>query len=728
MPKKNIMFIEGQQIGPYTLLRKVGKGGFGEVWLAEKRSQFLTKKVAIKLPHDEQVDFETISREAALWEEASGHPNVLPIIDADVYDGQVAIVSEYADGGSLADKLASEGAISNKDAVQLTIGILAGLEFLHGKRIIHRDIKPQNILLQGSTPRLADFGISRAMQTTAISSTIIGTDAYMSPEAFDGKRSVQTDIWSTGVVLYQLLNGSLPFPQEHPSERMFAVLTKQFAPLAEDVPTDIRAVVQKALEKAPENRYESAATMRDDLQKALAHLDHPTLAKTEVLDRSSFPSLTTPSDMTAGDVVTETAVDVGGALAAPLQKEAALPDDETKTVVSRGGAIDAPSVVTRVSHLDTAAAERKAVPIPVYAAGVIVALVGLGFAIAVYNTDTAKNTNTAGPIANVPQAANKLAPLPADGRLIPFKKGSVYGFVDKNKNLVLEAKYNNTKPFIDGLAVVEGTFPLKWGVIDRQGKEVAPLKYEEIMPFHEGLARVRLDNKYGFIDKTGSEIIAPKFEYAGERFSEGMVDVIVGDEAHYIDKDENVRIKIERAKGHEPFSEGLASVGTYKYSDFGDYGFINTDGKVVIPYKYRYVQNFSEGLAAAILKQGDGKYGFIDQTGKMVIQPKYEMALGFRDGLARVEITKDKWGFIDKTGKEVIPFKYESVSNFLGGFASVELNDHYSVIDKTGKEIVPFKYVMAYPIEDLFIVRLGESFNDSVEFYIGRDGTEYYQP
>src|SRR5215210_5497033 len=108
------MFRAGQQIGVYTLVGKLGRGGFGEVWLAEKRTQFVTKKVAVKLPHDKQVNFDSIRQEATLWEEASGHPNVLPIIDADVYDGQVVIVSEYANGGSLSDKLKSEGKLSIK--------------------------------------------------------------------------------------------------------------------------------------------------------------------------------------------------------------------------------------------------------------------------------------------------------------------------------------------------------------------------------------------------------------------------------------------------------------------------------------------------------------------------------------------------------------------------------------------------------------------------------------
>src|SRR4051812_31778205 len=141
------MFRSGQEIGLYTLVKQIGRGGFGEVWLAERRTRFVTTKVAVKLPLEEQVDAETIKSEAALWEKASGHPNVLPIIDADEYDGQIVIVSEYAPDGSLEDLLRETGALPARRAVELAIGILNGLAFLHSRDIIHRDIKPANILL-----------------------------------------------------------------------------------------------------------------------------------------------------------------------------------------------------------------------------------------------------------------------------------------------------------------------------------------------------------------------------------------------------------------------------------------------------------------------------------------------------------------------------------------------------------------------------------------------------
>ncbi|MBV9958862.1 MAG: protein kinase, partial [Acidobacteria bacterium] len=151
------------KIGPYTLISKLGRGAFGVVWLAEKRTAIATTKVAIKIPNDEDVDVETVRQEAALWVHASGHPNVLPIIDADIHDGHVIIVSEYAPDGSLSKWLERHGgrAPTVEAAVELMLGILAGLEHLHKRGIIHRDLKPDNILLQNDTPRLADFGIAR---------------------------------------------------------------------------------------------------------------------------------------------------------------------------------------------------------------------------------------------------------------------------------------------------------------------------------------------------------------------------------------------------------------------------------------------------------------------------------------------------------------------------------------------------------------------------------------
>ena len=265
------MFRAGQQIGSYTLINRIGRGGFGEVWLAERRAKFVTTKVAVKLPLDEQVDYEAIKQEATLWEQASGHPNVLPIIDADEYDGQVVIVSEYAPDGSLEQWLRQNGKMSVEKAVETTIQLLDGLEFLHSRNIIHRDLKPANILLQGNTPRLADFGISRALRTTASSqsSNVSGTFAYMPPEGFDGKRSVQTDVWSVGVNLYQFLTGALPFPQKEPSALIAAIMMREFEPLPDWIPQVVKDVVAKALEKHPENRYAAATEMREDLRRVL---------------------------------------------------------------------------------------------------------------------------------------------------------------------------------------------------------------------------------------------------------------------------------------------------------------------------------------------------------------------------------------------------------------------------------------------------------------------------
>lgn len=263
------MFRAGDIIGPYTLIDKIGRGSFGVVWLAERRGRITTTKVAVKFPLDEDVDLEAIKREADLWVEACGHPNVLTLYEADIYDDQPVIVSEYAPDGSLRKWLARHNgrAPSHGSAVEMMGGILSGLSHLHRKRIIHRDLKPDNVLLQGETPRLADFGIARVLKTSQ-SSIIGGTYAYMAPEAFRNERSEQVDVWAAGVIFYQMLAGRLPFSQADAASLMHAIINAEPEPLPEDVPAGLREVVSDALSKDAARRYKTAAAMRAKLKEA----------------------------------------------------------------------------------------------------------------------------------------------------------------------------------------------------------------------------------------------------------------------------------------------------------------------------------------------------------------------------------------------------------------------------------------------------------------------------
>lgn len=646
------MFRSGQQVGLYTLIAKLGRGGFGEVWLAEKRSQFVTKKVAVKLPHEDQIDFDKIRQEATLWEQASGHPNVLPIIDADVYEDQVVIVSEYADGGSLADKLNREQKLPLKEAVELTIGILSGLEFLHGRQIIHRDIKPQNILLQGNTPRLADFGISRAMQTTMVSSAVIGTDAYMSPEAFDGKRNAQTDIWSVGVVLYQLLKGSLPFPQEHPSERMFAVLTKSFEPLPEEIPSELKRITQKALAKQPENRYRSAAEMREDLQKALVGIAHPTMAKTEVLIKPDFAAFETNEQTlqtNEPEIIPATIPNVP--VIVPANNE--YSNVPAPTVASHGARsgvteisptvpVAAPEALSNNFAVPATPAEKQKVN-PVVIG--VVAIAGLIFVVGVVAALIYSFSSSLPPeIQAQVDALKKENPYFVYTDAYAFEENKKFGFKNAKGEILIPAKYDGAWGFSEGLAMVK--LNGKFGFIDEDDDVIIPIKYDEAMHFSEGLARVQVDKKYGFIDQKGNSVISPIYEKA-ESFAEGLTPVAFVDKYGFIDKKGNVVIDFKYG-GAQGFNKGLAPVcRTSFFSD--DCGLIDKTGKEITLFKYDYISSLINEMREVM---SNSKYGFLDKSGREVIAPKYDTTTYF-DDKGYCEVTRSGRKFrIDKSGNE----------------------------------------------------------------------------
>lgn len=276
------------KIGPYTLVRQLGQGAFGVVWLAERRGALLTTQFALKLPLDDQIELEKIKQEAQTWLQASGHPNVLPVIEADIYDGQMVIVSEYIPSGTLQDLLERKSGetISQEKEVALTIGILAGLEHLHGRDLIHRDLKPANVLMQGETPLLTDFGLARILKGAKRTSTVGGTLAYMAPETFSGDYSAQSDIWSVGVILFEALTGALPYPQSSLNELILAIISHEPQTLPDTIPRPLQSIVFRALNRDLSQRFATAAEMRG----ALSAILHPSLNPSDVsieLERST---------------------------------------------------------------------------------------------------------------------------------------------------------------------------------------------------------------------------------------------------------------------------------------------------------------------------------------------------------------------------------------------------------------------------------------------------------
>jgi formylglycine-generating enzyme required for sulfatase activity len=299
-----------EQIGPYTLIRQLGRGQFGVVWLAERRSAFANIEVAVKLVLDDDPDMEAIARESRLWAQASRHINVVPIIEADIYDGHVLIVSEYVPDGSLEDWIKRQGGLapSVESAVSMVSGILSGLEHLHSKKIIHRDLKPDNILLQGETPRLADFGLARVLRsnTTIGSGAVAGTPAYMAPEIFDGKRSEQSDLWAAGVILFHLLSGHMPFPQKEWGALIGAILLRDPESLPATIPAPVQEVVFRSLKKDPMERYQTVAEMRAALQLAYAKSVSQVLQPIELpVDSIPYvvPMLPFPAPLAAGHIL-----------------------------------------------------------------------------------------------------------------------------------------------------------------------------------------------------------------------------------------------------------------------------------------------------------------------------------------------------------------------------------------------------------------------------------------
>ncbi|MGB8349500.1 MAG: Stk1 family PASTA domain-containing Ser/Thr kinase [Gaiella sp.] len=259
--------------GRYRLDRKLGGGGMADVWLAE--DQELGRKVAIKMLHDRYANdtqfVERFRREAT---HAAGlsHPNVVSIFDRGEAGGSYFIVMEYVEGRTLKELIVTRGPCPVPVAISYVRQVLAALRYAHRNGIVHRDIKPHNVLVDHEgRVKVADFGIARAgsSQMTEAGS-IIGTAQYLSPEQARGAPvDESSDLYSTGILLFELLTGKVPFTGETPVEIAMKHLS-QVPPapssIRSEVPHDLDLVVLRALAKEPADRYRSAKEMDRDLE------------------------------------------------------------------------------------------------------------------------------------------------------------------------------------------------------------------------------------------------------------------------------------------------------------------------------------------------------------------------------------------------------------------------------------------------------------------------------
>jgi len=295
----------GKTIAHYKILEKLGEGGMGVVYKAEDTK--LKREVAIKFLPERVADDSSAYQRFKIEAQAAAalnHPNIATIYAIEEEDDKTFIVMEYVKGQSLKEKIDS-GALEIDKALDIAIQITQGLAKAHEKGIIHRDIKPSNIIVSDDgIAKILDFGLAKIAEETIVTKegTTLGTVAYMSPEQTRGEKvDHRTDIWSLGVVFYEMLTGQRPFHGEYETAVVYLILNVNPKPprdLREDIPQEIERIILKALEKDRKVRYDSINELNKDLSDYQSRFAKPEIRLTKVkqlLRRIKTPKIAIPA-------------------------------------------------------------------------------------------------------------------------------------------------------------------------------------------------------------------------------------------------------------------------------------------------------------------------------------------------------------------------------------------------------------------------------------------------
>ncbi|MGE5455764.1 MAG: Stk1 family PASTA domain-containing Ser/Thr kinase [Ignavibacteriales bacterium] len=272
------MIIKGQKINErYQIIRTIGEGGMADVYLAH--DTILDRNVAVKILRGDLADDEKFVRKfqrEAISASSLSHPNIVEMYDVGEDNGKYFIVMEYIDGKTLKSLIKKRGSLIVPEVIDIMLQLTSAIACAHDSYIIHRDIKPQNVMiLDDGRVKITDFGIAIATNATELTQTnsIMGSVHYLPPEQANGSgATIKSDIYSLGILMYELLTGKVPFKGESAVEIALKQMKEKIPSVRKfnpDIPQSIENIIIKATAKNPKNRYDSVSEMYEDLRTAL---------------------------------------------------------------------------------------------------------------------------------------------------------------------------------------------------------------------------------------------------------------------------------------------------------------------------------------------------------------------------------------------------------------------------------------------------------------------------
>ncbi len=629
----------------YQVLRHLGTGGFADTYLAEDRDlpghpQCVIKHLKPTSPNPEVLPiarrlFETEAQVLYLLGQNDQIPKLFAHFEE---NGEFYLVQEFVDGHDLSNELTPGKRLSEQEIVDLLRLILEGLAVVHQRNIIHRDIKPQNLMRRRSDGKivLIDFGAVKEIGTLAVNSqgqvrsTItIGTPGYMPSEQANCDPKLCSDIYAVGMIGIQALTGLLPqqLLQDPTTGELF---WRNYVEVSDQLANFLSKMVRYHFSQ----RYQSASEALQALN-SLSLQSQPTSFTVTIPVMTGLPKSSMP-----GCLIGLIGLGLGiVATIAIIKYRWSIPSLPSQNIQNINFAVKPQFDNVHEYFSDDVRNFSE------------------GLARVIYNGRTGY-INSKGSFVIQPQFDG--ASYFSDGLALAWVYGRNRGYINKTGHFAIPPQFgrNTAHNFSEGLARL--CLIRTCGYINKTGHLVIDRKYPNAQDFSAGLAAVKINDKWGYINKSDKVVVPPQFDEANN-FSQELAAVKTNDKWGYINRSGKFVIPPQFAQANN-FSQDLAAVKTNN-----KWGYINKNGNVVIQLQLNQVSDFSAGLAA--VNNGD-KWGFIGKNGNFIIQPQFDEAKDFSEGLAQVK-TDGKWGYINTQGNLVIQPQFDQCGKFSEGLAWV---------------------------------------------------------